>query len=242
MYSRIFRLLILTTFLIFALILSTAPSFAEGDSGGPPGFDREDADLTCEQLLSAPVSSFEGRNYFVQSNGEDTLQTFIFIITLQADERIVFRLSGTGGALGSLFPEVADVPLLVENISEITLENQTIIFSPRANVDSVYGAQIRASGGVTIEVLDCGFPPACARGYPVLGQIMVTGDLEGYGQPGQDRISGLNVFNDANNDGFDTFDILDIVNDEDGNPAWYGIFLGGCDPVYVDASLVTRIR
>ncbi|TVR20177.1 MAG: hypothetical protein EA396_11025 [Anaerolineaceae bacterium] len=82
----------------------------------------------------------------------------------------------------------------------------------------------------------------CERQYPILGQIMVTGDLEGYGQPGQDRISGLNVFNDANNDGFDTFDILVIEEDEDGLPTWYGVFLGGCDPVFVDAALVTRIR
>lgn len=82
----------------------------------------------------------------------------------------------------------------------------------------------------------------CDRQYPVLGQIMVTGDLQGYGQPGQDRISGLNVFNDANNDGFDTFDILVIEEDEDGLPTWYGVFLGGCDPVFVDAALVTRIR
>lgn len=284
--SRIIRLMILPIFLIFALSLSAAPILAEGDDFDDfiDIIDADDLDLTCAQLLSAPISSFAGRNYFffdidellldelpfddmpfdeTMYNGDDSgfddeeidliVQLFVFTIDLQAGQRLIFQFNGTGIVASFMLPVEFDVDLddlepgdlemiLFESIAFI--ENETIFFTLPANSTGEYGVLAGALGDVSIAVIDCGFPPVggCPSGFPILGQIMVTGDLEGYGQPGQDRISGLNVFNDASGDGFDTFDILDIVNDEDGNPAWYGIFLGGCDPVYVDANLVTRIR
>lgn len=81
--------------------------------------------------------------------------------------------------------------------------------------------------------------------YPVLGSVEVVQSVVGYGQPGIDMIrdengAPLEVFNNAAGDGRDEYLILaiDSYNDE----IWYGLFLGGCDPVWVNGNLVTRIR
>ncbi|MFW5690892.1 MAG: hypothetical protein ACOCXZ_00210 [Chloroflexota bacterium] len=86
----------------------------------------------------------------------------------------------------------------------------------------------------------------CKRSYPDLGRVRVTQAVYGYGQPGRDEIrrasdaAQLNVFRDFDGSGADEFMIIDIATVDDQE--WYGLFLGACDPVYVPASAVTRIR
>lgn len=81
--------------------------------------------------------------------------------------------------------------------------------------------------------------------FPVQGSALVNGSVFGYDEAGGNIIydsqgAPLQVFNDADGGGQDEYLIVatDTVDDEE----WYGLFLGGCNPVWVKAEWVTRIR
>lgn len=81
--------------------------------------------------------------------------------------------------------------------------------------------------------------------FPVQGSVLVNGSVFGYDEAGGNIIynadgAPLQVFNDADSGGSDEFLIIatDTVDDEE----WYGLFLGGCNPVWVKAEWVARIR
>ncbi|PJF21108.1 MAG: hypothetical protein CUN56_12770 [Phototrophicales bacterium] len=84
----------------------------------------------------------------------------------------------------------------------------------------------------------------CERDTTIYGMARIDEQLVGYGQPGRDEIrqadnSLLPMLHDVDGNGYDTYLIIDIQTYE--NETWYGLFLGGCEPVYVPAEKVTRL-
>lgn len=115
-------------------------------------------------------------------------------------------------------------------------------------VGNVDGLTLTINGATTTtffeEVPFVGGTVAGCDGLNIIGRVLLTQTAFGYGEPGGQVIrnangSEMNVFNDAGNDGFDTFLLVDIA--ERNGKTWYGVFLGVCVPIYIDADLATRI-
>ena len=84
----------------------------------------------------------------------------------------------------------------------------------------------------------------CGQTFRIYGMAKIDMQQPGFGQPGRDEIrlpdfSLMPVLHDVDGNGYDTYLIIDIQTYEDEE--WYGLFLGGCLPVYVPADKAEKL-
>lgn len=94
----------------------------------------------------------------------------------------------------------------------------------------------------TIIIPNCVTNPGCQIAFPIYGTALVLDQQLGYsepnGEPARDVLGNLIwVLHDVDQDGQDTYLIVDIQTGADGE-TWLGIFIGSCDPVYVPLNMV----
>ena len=84
---------------------------------------------------------------------------------------------------------------------------------------------------------NCETVVGCTLQFPIYGTALVTNQQVGYASPNgeiardQDNRVIL-LLHDLDNDGADTYLIVDIQEGAEGE-TWLGLFIGSCDPVYV---------
>jgi hypothetical protein len=120
----------------------------------------------------------------------------------------------------------------VHNITATFYGDPICISNFTAGVLNVIG-----TGGTTSVTADC------PTGYPILGSVIITTSQTQpvYDKPDGDQIvdhdKKILLPNDADHNGQDEYSVL--VVQTVGGKLWYGLYIGGCIPVWVPASGVT---
>lgn len=88
----------------------------------------------------------------------------------------------------------------------------------------------------TIPIPACASVSSCPFAFPIYGTAMVLKQQVGFsepnGEPARDADGDvILLLHDLDNDGVDTYLIVDIKAGADGE-TWLGLFIGGCNPVY----------
>ena len=96
--------------------------------------------------------------------------------------------------------------------------------------------------GAFLAIPNCVNVPGCDSAFTIYGTALVLDQQLGYsepnGEPARDMQGNLIwVLHDVDQDGADTYLIVDIQTGADGE-TWLGIFIGSCDPVYVPLNRV----
>ncbi|GAB4328365.1 MAG: hypothetical protein Kow00117_14840 [Phototrophicales bacterium] len=195
-------------------------------------FDQNNTDLRVD--FDTPTNNVEVDIVVSSDTAPQSTLGFVVRPMLQQGGVTLTAYNASGSPVDQ---HTASYGIITLSVSTQADEIAYVVVSHNGNTGDCYGImQIRYH--TTDETLICG------QVFRIYGMVRIDEQMMGYGQPGRDVIrqadnSLLPILHDVDGDGYDTYLIIDEQNYD--NQVWYGLFLGGCQPVYVPAEKVIRL-